>query len=94
MVAGRERWVALVVGAGFLAGLALLLVLALPVVEPDWFAVMGRTWGPDAFGDQRLGGRVLLALVLTLAVLHGAVISRSRRSSEGLSVGRSASARY
>lgn len=94
MVAGRERWVALVVGAGFLAGLALLLVLALPVVEPEWFAVMGRTWGADALGDQRLGGWILLALVLTLAVLHGAFISRSRRSSEGLSVGRSASARH
>ena len=75
-------------------GVALLLVLALPVAEPDWFAAMGRTWGADALGDQRLGGWVLLALVLTLAVLHGAVISRSRRSSEGLTVRRSASARH
>lgn len=93
-VAGRERWVALAVGAGILAGLALLLVLALPVVEPEWFAVMGRTWGPDALGDQRLGGWILLALILTLAVLHGAFISRARRSSEGLSVSGSASARH
>lgn len=92
-VAGVERWMALAVGAGILAALALLLVLALPVVEPDWFAVMGRTWGADALGDQRLGGWMLLAMVLVLAVLHGALIARSHRCSEGLSAGRDAEAR-
>ena len=38
----------------------------LPVVpgpRADWFAAMERTWGTDALGDQRLGGRVLLAVV-------------------------------
>ncbi|APX31857.1 hypothetical protein BH708_03000 [Brachybacterium sp. P6-10-X1] len=92
-VARVERWVALAVGTGVLAGLAIVLALALPVVEPDWFAAMGRTWGADALGDQRLGGWLLLAMVLVLAVLHGALIPRSRRPSEELSADRDAAAR-
>ena len=36
---------------------------------------------------------MLLAMVLVSAVLHGALIARSRRRSEGLSVGRDAEAR-
>lgn len=88
-----ERWVALAAGTGILAGLALLLALALPVVEPDWFEVIGRNWGADALGDQRFGGWALLAMVLVLAILHGALVPRSQGRSERLSADRRAPAR-
>jgi len=79
-----ERWAALTVGTIVLAGVALLLALALPIVEPDWFAAMGRTWSADALVDQRFGGWVLLATVLGLGLLHSALILRSRRRSDEL----------
>ncbi|WP_189059332.1 cytochrome c oxidase assembly protein [Longimycelium tulufanense] len=52
----------------------------------DWFAQLGRPWGPSVLADQRLGG-VILAIgttALTLFVVAGILLgARTRREPEG-----------
>ncbi|MFC0294250.1 cytochrome c oxidase assembly protein [Brachybacterium muris] len=74
-----ERSIAAMAGTLVLAGLALTLALSREVVQDDWFGAMGRDWGADALGDQRLGGLVLCAVLLVLAGVHSLAILRQRR---------------
>lgn len=72
----RIRATAVVAGGLLIWAVALASGL-LPVLEPDWFGNLARTWGPPVAADQQLAGiSVLLAgfaptaLLLTVLALH------------------------
>jgi putative copper resistance protein D len=66
-------------------GVALTMDTALLV--PEWYGLLGRTWGPDALADQRIAGGIvwgiselpMLAVAIILAVSWTRADERSAR---------------
>lgn len=90
-----------ITGAAMLAGLFLLWAVVLvsgmlPVVQPDWFAGLERTWGPSLALDQQLAGIAVLLTGFTPIALGGIALILGRppraahdRTSKRTSVGES-----
>jgi putative copper resistance protein D len=81
--------------AAMLAGLFLLWAVVLvsgmlPVVQPDWFAGLERTWGPSLRLDQQLAGIAVLLTGFTPIALVGIaqILGQPPRAAQGTALKR------
>lgn len=58
----RMRLVPLAATAAVFAVVGLVIAGSSGLFLADWYGAMGRTWGPSALGDQRIGGLVALGI--------------------------------